>query len=114
MRAPVIAIPEVEPIPSESGKHRDACQGNSKCDSPGLQQAKGSDGVGIRGIFGGFKTDLDMALRGEIVNLRRLGLLDEADQVRAIGKIAMMQKEPAVSLMRVSVEMIDAPCIERR
>src|ERR1700691_1826217 len=28
------ALPQVESIASESGKHRFACQGNSKCDSP--------------------------------------------------------------------------------
>jgi hypothetical protein len=29
-------VPEVESTASESGKHRFAYQGNSKCDSPGV------------------------------------------------------------------------------
>ena len=53
-----------------------------------LKQTKGSDGIGIGRVFGGFKADLDMALCGQIINLGRLDLLNQADQIRAVGEIA--------------------------
>ena len=55
-----------------------------------------------------------MALRGEIVDLVRLGLLDDADQVGRIGHVAVVQEEPRALLVRVLVEMIDALGVERR
>jgi hypothetical protein len=55
-----------------------------------------------------------MALRGEIVDLVRLRLLDDSDQVRRIGEIAMMEHESAVGLVRILVEVIDPVGIDRR
>ena len=58
-----------------------------------------------------------MALRGEIVDFVGLNFLHDADQVRGIGQIAIMQEEIADLLMRVLIEMIDASVLndeERR
>src|SRR3546814_19087111 len=53
-----------------------------------------------------------MALGGQIVDLRRLDLLDEADQVRRIRKIAIVQKEPGLRLVGIVVEVVDAFGVE--
>ena len=79
-----------------------------------LKQPQGSDPIGIGGIFGGLEAHLHMALRGEIVDLVRLGLLDKANEIRGIGHIAIVKPEPHICLMGIAIEMIDASCIERR
>src|SRR5260370_33834215 len=43
----------------------------------GLKKAQRPERVSIGGIFRRFKTDLDVALRGEIVNFGRLGFLND-------------------------------------
>ena len=55
-----------------------------------------------------------MALGGQIVDLVRLHLLHDADEVPGVGKVAVMQHEPAVLLMRPLIQMIDAVGIEER
>ena len=60
------------------------------------------------------KLTCDMALRGEIVDLVRLGLLDDADQVGRIGHVAIMEDEALVRLVRILVEMLDPAGVERR
>ena len=55
-----------------------------------------------------------MTLRGQVVDLVRLHLLDDADQAGGIGEIAVMQHEAAVLGMRILVEMIDAVRVEQR
>src|SRR5690606_27013860 len=55
-----------------------------------------------------------VALRREIVDLRRLDLLDDADEVRGVGKVAVMKVEGRARLMEIVIEMIDPPGVERR
>ena len=55
----------------------------------------------------------DVALRGEVVDLVRLDLLDDADQVGGIGQIAVMQVQAHAALVRILVQMIDAVGVER-
>ena len=61
-----------------------------------------------------FKADRDVTLRGEIVDLVRLHLLDDADQAGGIGEVAVMQDEAPPSFVRVLIEMIDTIGIEQR
>ena len=70
--------------------------------------------IGIGGVFRRLEADLDVALRGEIVDFRRLRFLDEADQIGRVGHVAVVQEEFDVLDMRIDVEMIDALGIERR
>jgi hypothetical protein len=79
-----------------------------------LKDTQGTDTIGIGGIFGGIETDCDMAHRGKIVNLIRLDLLDNADQVGGVGQIAEMQKETRIFGMRLLVKMIDTVGVEQR
>ena len=55
-----------------------------------------------------------MALCGEIVNLVRPGFLNDTDQVRAIGQVTKMQMKIGPLDMRILINILDAPGIERR
>ena len=55
-----------------------------------------------------------MALRGQVVDLIRLHLLDDADQTAGIGHVAVVQDEMAILLVRILIEMIDAIGIKKR
>ncbi len=54
-----------------------------------------------------------MRLRGQVIDLIRLDLLNNPDQVGRIGQIAIMQNEPLVRIMRIPVQVIDTVCIEQ-
>ena len=73
-----------------------------------------ADGVGIGGVFGGLEAHLHVALGGEIVDLGRLDLLDDADQVGAVGEVAVVELEADVGLVQVAVEVIDPSGVEGR
>ena len=53
-------------------------------------------------------------LRREVVDLVRLHLLDDADQVGGIGQVAVVQHEIAVGDVRVLVQVVDAVGVEQR
>ncbi len=68
--------------------------------------------VGIGGVFGRLERHPDVALRRQIVDLVRLHLLDDADQIGGIGQVAIVQVQPHAALVRILVEMIDAIGVE--
>src|SRR5277367_509568 len=78
----------------------------------GLEQPEGADAVGIGGVFGSFEGYVDMALRGQIIDFRRLGFLDDSNEVRRVGEIAVMEEEPNVFAVPILIEMIDALGVE--
>jgi hypothetical protein len=55
-----------------------------------------------------------MALRREIVDLGRLGFLDDADQIGAVRHVSIMQMETGALDMRILVDVLDARGVERR
>ena len=55
-----------------------------------------------------------MALRGKIIDLFRLDLLDDSNQVGRIRKVTVVQAKLDALLVRILVEMIDAIRVERR
>ena len=55
-----------------------------------------------------------MALRGEVVDLVRLHLLDDECEAHRVGHVAVMQKELCVFLVAVFVQMVDAVGVEVR
>ena len=73
---------------------------------------KRAERIGVGRIFRRFKADLDMALRGEIVDLGRLRFLHDANQVGRIGHVAIVQKEPSIAFVQVSVEVVDSAGVE--
>jgi len=86
-------------------------------DADGLENAEGAEGVGIGGVFGRLEAHLHMALGTEVVDLIGLHLLDDADQVAAVGEIAVVEDEPwgvasGGALVGILVEVIDACGVE--
>ena len=55
-----------------------------------------------------------MALGGQVVDLVRLHLLDDADQAGAVGQVPVVQDEPLLGFVRILVEVIDAVGVEQR
>ena len=83
-------------------------------DADRLEQAQRPKPVGIGGIFRRLERDLHMRLRGEIVNLVRLGFLHDADDIGRVGHVAIVQMEGNALLVRIMDEMVDALGVERR
>ncbi len=81
-------------------------------DANGFEQPQGADGVGVGGVLGGFEADRDVRLGGQIIDLVRLNFLDDADQIGAVGQVAIVQDKPLVGLVRVLIQMFDAAGIE--
>ena len=53
-----------------------------------------------------------MALRAEVVDLIRLHLLDDPDQVGAVSEVAIVEHQTRISFVRVLVEVIDPTGVE--
>ncbi len=53
-----------------------------------------------------------MTLSRQVVDLIRLGFLDDPDEIGAVGQIAVMHEEVDVFLMWIFVEMIHSRSIE--
>ena len=83
-------------------------------DADGLEQAQGTERVGVGRVLGRLEAHLHVALGGEVVDLVRLVLLDEADEVGGIRHVAVVHEEARVVVVRVDVEVIDARRVERR
>ena len=82
-------------------------------DADGLQNAQGAQGVGVGGVFGFFEAYGHMALRGEVVDLVGLGLLDDADEAGGVRQVTVMQEEAHALLVPVAVEVVDAVGVEQ-
>ena len=63
---------------------------------------------------GVFQIDGDMGLRPEIVDLIRLSLAQDLDQVRGIAQITVVQLHLGVRLVRVLIDVINALGVEQR
>jgi hypothetical protein len=83
-------------------------------DADGFEHAQRAQGIGVGGVFGFLEAHGDVALRGEVVDLVGLHLLDDAHQAGAVGHVAVVQDELAVRLVRILVEMVDAVGVEER
>ena len=96
----------------------DACLVLHTEDAYGLQQAEGTDGVGVGSVLGHVEADLDVALCGEVVDLVGLRQLDDADERAAVGHVAVVEVDGALALHvahpLVKVEVLDASGVERR
>ena len=54
-----------------------------------------------------------MALGGEVVDLIRVRLLDDPDEIGGVGEVAVVHEETDVRLVRVGIQMVDALGVER-
>lgn len=53
-----------------------------------------------------------MALGAQVVDLIRLQLLNDPDQIGAVGEVAIVQGQARIIFVGILVEMIDAGCVE--
>ena len=53
-----------------------------------------------------------MALRREVIDFVRAGVLQYADEVGGIGHVAVVHEEARLPLVRVDVDVVDATSIE--
>ena len=83
-------------------------------DADGLEDPQRAERVGVRGVLRRLERHRDVALRGEVVDLVGLDLLDHADQVRGVGEVAVVQVQPGARDVRVLVEVVDAVGVEQR
>ena len=83
-------------------------------DTYGLQEAQSPQRVGVGRVLRGLERDLDVALRGEVVDLVGPDLLDDADQVAGIRQVSIMQEKVRVLLVQVLIEPIDTGGVEER
>ena len=79
-----------------------------------FEQAQRADTVGVGRIFWRFEGNGHVALGGEVVDFVRANLLNDADQVRRVGHVAVVQRETPVVDVRILIEMIDAVSVEQR
>ncbi len=77
-----------------------------------LEQPQRAERVGIRRVFGRLEGHGDVALRREVVDLVRLNFLDDANEVRRVRQIAVMQDHAPIRLVRIAIEMIDTVGVE--
>ena len=78
-----------------------------------VDETERADGIDVGGVLGDLEGDFDVALRAEVVDLVRRGLLDQPVQVARIGQVAVVQEEAFVEQLAVVVEVIDAARVER-
>ena len=62
-------------------------------DAHGLEDAQGAEGIHVGGVFGRLEAHRHMALGTEVVDLIRLHLLNDPDQVDAVGEAAIVESE---------------------
>ena len=65
-------------------------------DADRFEQPQRAERIGVGGVFRRLERHRDMALRREVVDLVRLHLLDDADQVGRIGQVAVVQDEAGI------------------
>jgi hypothetical protein len=70
--------------------------------------------IGVRRVFRLLEADRDVRLGGKVVDFVGLYLLNDADQARRIGHVAVMQDEVALGDMRILVQVVDAVRVEQR
>jgi hypothetical protein len=60
------------------------------------------------------KLDLDVALRGEVVDFGRLRFLNDTNEIGRVSHVAIVQCEADILFVRIVIEMVDALRIKGR
>ncbi len=81
-------------------------------DADRFEQAQRAERVGVGGVLGLLEGDLDVGLRAEVVDLVGLDLLDDVDERRGVGEVAVVEDEVRRGMVRVLVDMVDAGGVE--
>jgi len=83
-------------------------------DADGFQQAEGAQAICVGGILWGIEADFDVTHGREVVNLMRLDLLHDADEVGGIREVPIVQLEPDVLFVWILIEVVDSIGVEQR
>ena len=78
----------------------------------GLEEPQRAERVGVSRVLGRLEAHVDVALRGEVVDLVGLRLLNDADEVGGVGQVAVVHEEAHAALVRIGVGMGDAVGVE--
>ena len=78
-----------------------------------LQDVQSTQGIAVGGVFRTLKAHRHMALGTEVVDLIRLHVLNNPDQVGAVSEIALVQNQARITLVGILVKMIDPTGVER-
>ena len=73
-----------------------------------------ANAVRVGSVFGRVKTDRHMAHCSQVIDLVRLHLLNDANQIGGVGQIAMVQNKTTAGAMRVFIQMVDPLRVEKR
>ena len=74
----------------------------------GLENARGAYGYHIPGILRDIKTNPDVTLGTEMVDLIRSDSVDEIGELGAVGEVSIMKKELRSCFMRININVIYA------
>src|ERR1700722_379394 len=80
----------------------------------GLENAQRPQRVRVRGVLRRFKRDTDVTLGREVIDLIRLYLLHDPNEIRGISQVTVVQVQPHALLMRILVQVIDTVGVEGR
>lgn len=80
----------------------------------GIEHTKNTDTVTVGRVFRHVKGDLHVGHGTEIVDLSRLDIGDDGDEIGGIAQISVVKKDLDSSLVTVSVNVIDTTSVEAR
>ncbi len=79
----------------------------------GLEHPHGPDAGDVAGVVGHLERHLHVRLGREVVHLLRLDRPDEVHQAERVGQVAVVQHQRTPLLVRVLVDVVEAPGVER-
>ena len=63
-------------------------------------------------VYSALKTHRDMALGAEVIDLIGLHLLDDPDQVGAVGEVSVVENKSRIAFMWILIEVINPAGVE--
>src|SRR5579872_40176 len=79
----------------------------------GFQNPHGAESGNVAGVFGNLKADLDVTLRGEVINFIRRQLVDQIENPFGAAQISVVQAQSRTFLVRILIDVVDALGVER-
>jgi len=77
-----------------------------------FKDAQRPESIAVGGVLRGLKTDSHVTLGTKVINLIRLHLLNDADQIGAVSEIAVVKNQPGIILMGVLIQVINTTGVE--
>ena len=90
----------------------DACLFSKPQNPHRLQDPQSAQRIAVSSVFRTLKTHRYMALGAEVINLIGLHLLDDPDEVGAVGKVAVVEHQARIAYMGILVEVVNPAGVE--